>query len=80
MKIMIAEDDVISRRVLENALTKWGFDVTAVADGQSAWDVFQREDAPRMAIMDWMLPELDGIEVCRRIRAAETRLRLTLSC
>jgi DNA-binding response OmpR family regulator len=72
MKIMIAEDDVISRRVLENALTKWGFDVTAVADGQSAWDVFQKEDAPRMAIVDWMLPELDGIEVCRRIRAAET--------
>jgi len=72
MKIMIAEDDVISRRLLENALTKWGFEVIAVADGQSAWEVFQDEDAPRIAIMDWMLPELDGIEVCRRIRAAET--------
>lgn len=71
MKIMIAEDDVISRRLLENALTKWGFEVTAVADGQSAWEAFQDEDAPRIAIMDWMLPELDGIEVCRRIRAAE---------
>jgi len=72
MKIMIAEDDVISRRLLENALTKWGFEGIAVADGQSAWEVFQDEDAPRIAIMDWMLPELDGIEVCRRIRAAET--------
>ena len=72
MKILIAEDDVVSRRLLENALTQWGFEVTAVADGLSAWEVFQGEDAPRIAIMDWMLPEIDGVEVCRRVRAAET--------
>ena len=72
MKILIAEDDLTSRRLLESALTKWGFDVTAVADGQSAWKAFQTENAPRITLMDWMLPELDGIEVCRRIREAET--------
>jgi len=72
MKILIAEDDITSRRLLESALTKWGFDVTAVADGQSAWKAFQTENAPRITLMDWMLPELDGIEVCRRIREAET--------
>ena len=72
MNILIAEDDVVSRRLLKNALTKWGFEVTAVSDGRSAWETFQTEGAPRIAIMDWMLPEIDGIELCRRIRDAET--------
>ena len=71
MKILIAEDDITSRRLLKAALQKWGFDVLAVADGQKAWETLQREDAPRIAIMDWMLPGLDGVEVCRRIRTTE---------
>ena len=72
MKILIAEDDTTSRRLLKAALEKWGFNVTAVADGRKAWEAFQDEDPPRIAIMDWMLPGLDGIEVCRRIRTTET--------
>ena len=69
MKILIAEDDAISRRVLEATLTKFGYDVVVAADGAEAWALLEREDAPRMAILDWMMPEIDGIELCRRLRS-----------
>lgn len=69
MKILIAEDDPISRVVLERTLTNWGHEVVVVCDGQSAWDILQRGDAPKLAILDWMMPLIDGLEVCRRVRA-----------
>lgn len=68
MRILIAEDDSASRRVLETVLGRWGYEVTAVADGLQAWQSLCVEDAPRLAILDWMMPEMDGAEVCRRIR------------
>lgn len=68
MKILIADDDTISRRILRVALTKWGYETVATQNGRDAWDVLQGGDAPRMAILDWMMPELDGIEVCREVR------------
>lgn len=68
MKILIADDDTISRRILQVALTKWGYETVATQNGREAWDVLQQVDAPRMAILDWMMPELDGIEVCREVR------------
>lgn len=67
MKILIADDDTISRRILRVALTKWGYETVATQNGRDAWDVLQGGDAPRMAILDWMMPELDGIEVCREV-------------
>jgi two-component system, cell cycle response regulator len=72
MKILIAEDDVVSRRVLAANLEKWGHEVVVAADGAEAWEIFQREDVG-LAILDWMMPEMDGLEVCRRIRATEGR-------
>jgi DNA-binding response OmpR family regulator len=66
--VLIAEDDPIFRRVLESWFRRWDYSVTAVEDGLNAWDVLQREDAPQLAILDWMMPGLDGIELCRRIR------------
>jgi len=71
MKILIAEDDQISRGVLEAALVKRGYEVVVTSNGQEAWEVLQREDAPQMAILDWMMPIMDGLEVCRKVRARE---------
>jgi two-component system cell cycle response regulator len=68
MKILIAEDDVTSRLILENMLTKWGYDVVSTTDGNDAWEKLQEEDAPRLLILDWMMPGIEGIEICRRIR------------
>jgi sigma-B regulation protein RsbU (phosphoserine phosphatase) len=71
MKILIAEDDPVSRCFLEVTLVKWGYEVIATSDGNEAWEAFQRE-MPTIAILDWMMPGIDGAEVCRRARAIET--------
>lgn len=68
MRILIAEDNVVSRRVLETTLLKWGHEAVVTCDGAEAWETLRQEDAPRLAILDWMMPGMDGVEVCRRIR------------
>jgi two-component system, cell cycle response regulator len=68
VKVLIADDDTISRRILQVALTKWGYETVATQNGREAWEVLQQTDAPRMAVLDWMMPELDGIEVCQEVR------------
>jgi two-component system, cell cycle response regulator len=65
---LIAEDDPIFRRILESWFKKWDYQVTAVENGLAAWEVLQQEDAPQLAILDWMMPGMDGIELCRKIR------------
>jgi signal transduction histidine kinase len=70
VKILIAEDDGASRAILAQFLTRLGHDVVATADGQQALDVFRREDVP-VLISDWMMPNLDGLGLCRQIRAEE---------
>ena len=72
MKILIAEDEFVSRSILKAALTKWGHKVIETKDGKEAWAKFQEPDAPKLVILDWVIPEMEGIEVCRRIRKAET--------
>jgi CheY-like chemotaxis protein len=69
MRVLIAEDDPISRRLLEASLTRWGHEPVVTVDGTQAWSVLSGPDAPRLAVLDWMMPELDGVEVCRRVRA-----------
>src|SRR5262249_50455492 len=69
MKILIADDDPASRRLLEVTLTRRGYDVVVAVDGHVAWDHLQRPDAPRLAILDWMMPGYDGPELCRMLRA-----------
>lgn len=68
MKILIAEDDPASSRYLEVALRQWGYQVTAAKDGAEAWHDLEAGEAPTLIILDWMMPELDGLEICRRIR------------
>jgi two-component system, cell cycle response regulator len=72
LKILIADDDLTSRTILNGALKKWGYDPIVVIDGKAAWEIMQEPDAPKLVILDWNMPELDGIEVCRRIRANAT--------
>jgi DNA-binding response OmpR family regulator len=66
--VLIAEDDPVSRRVLEASLAKWDYDVTVTCDGLEAWEAASAADSPRLLVLDWMMPELDGPEVCRRVR------------
>jgi two-component system cell cycle response regulator len=71
MKILIAEDDPVSRRVLEANLVEWGYDVMIASDGSEAWELLQKPGAPNLVISDWMMPHMDGLELCRRIRQME---------
>ncbi|HEV2493063.1 MAG TPA: diguanylate cyclase [Terriglobia bacterium] len=68
MRILIAEDDPVSRRLLEAFLSRWGYDVVSARDGAEAWELLQRENAPTLAILDWMMPGMDGVQVCRKTR------------
>jgi two-component system, cell cycle response regulator len=66
--VLIAEDDPIFRRVLESWFKRWNYRVTAVENGVAAWEVLKKEDPPQLAILDWMMPGMEGIELCRKIR------------
>ncbi|MBM3783926.1 MAG: diguanylate cyclase [Acidobacteria bacterium] len=68
MRILIADDSTVSRHLLESMVKKWGYDVVSTSDGVQAWDVLQQPDAPRLAILDWMMPGLTGPEVCKLVR------------
>jgi diguanylate cyclase (GGDEF)-like protein len=68
MRILVAEDDPVSLRLLQACLVEWGYEVTSVTDGQKALDVLRGREAPRLAILDWIMPGKDGIEICREIR------------
>lgn len=72
-RILIAEDDPVSRRVLQAFLAKWEYDVSAAADGIEALSVMEQPDAPELAVLDWMMPGLDGPEVCRKVRELADR-------
>jgi sigma-B regulation protein RsbU (phosphoserine phosphatase) len=69
MKVLIAEDKPDSRQLLQIMVSKWGYEPVATRDGAEAWEALRREDAPQLALLDIMMPELDGLEVCRRVRA-----------
>ena len=73
MQILIAEDNNISRRLLETTLSRWGYDVITCVDGIAAWEVLQAPSAPQMAILDWMMPKMDGVELCRHVRDPQQR-------
>jgi len=72
MQILISEDDFTSRIALTGVLQKNGYEVAVTVNGAEAWDVLRQPDAPRLAILDWMMPEMDGLEVVRRVRTLES--------
>jgi DNA-binding response OmpR family regulator len=69
MRILIAEDDATSRLVLAATLRRWGHEVVETCDGLDAWQALQAPDAPSLAVLDWMMPGLDGLELSRRARS-----------
>jgi len=68
MKILIAEDESVSRRMLEATVSKWGYEVSLACDGNEAWAQLQQPASPPLLILDWQMPGIDGIDLCRRIR------------
>lgn len=72
-KILIAEDHYVSRHLLERNLSNWGFTVISAEDGEEALNILNSEEAPPIAILDWMMPKMDGIDICRAIRARKDR-------
>ena len=68
MRILIADDSIVSRHLLDATLRKWGYEVVVACDGAEAWEVLQAENAPSIAILDWVMPGLTGPEVCKRVR------------
>src|ERR1700740_1299286 len=69
--VLVAEDDPISRRILEAHLSKWGYQVIAIDNGAKALEILKADEAPELLLLDWMMPGIDGIELCRRIRAMQ---------
>ncbi len=67
MRVLIAEDEPISCRALEKSISGWGYETVTARDGQEAWTAIKKNDI-QLAVLDWMMPEIDGIELCRRIR------------
>jgi diguanylate cyclase (GGDEF)-like protein len=70
MRVLVAEDNLVFQSMLRGILTRWGYVPVMVRDGLDAWRCLQAESAPRLAILDWMMPGLDGVEICRRVRSA----------
>ncbi|HXM40659.1 MAG TPA: diguanylate cyclase [Bryobacteraceae bacterium] len=67
-QILVADDSPVFRDLLQRMLLEWGYEVTTVTDGQQAWDLLRQENGPRLALLDWMMPGMEGAEVCRRVR------------
>jgi sigma-B regulation protein RsbU (phosphoserine phosphatase) len=78
MKALIADDDRIAREILTRNLRQWGFDVVAVTDGAEALAYLQAVNDPTLAILDWMMPRLDGPAVCRQIRSERATANMYL--
>jgi diguanylate cyclase (GGDEF)-like protein len=72
-KVLIAEDDPVSCHLLKNLLIKWDYDVTIATDGIQALRILESEGAPRLAVLDWMMPGMEGVQICERIRERTDR-------
>ncbi len=72
MRVLIAEDDHVSRLVVESLLVRWGYEVVLTANGDQARAALEQADAPRMALLDWMMPGMDGVDLCRLVRLNPT--------
>jgi len=67
IKVLIAEDNAVSARILQKNIKDWGYEVVLVQDGKKAWLALQKEEI-RLAVLDWMMPEINGIQLCKKIR------------
>lgn len=77
-RILVAEDDPVSRTLISSLLEKWGYEVVITNDGAEAMTILRGGDAPSLAILDWSMPGMDGLEICRRLRDAEKTVYIIL--
>jgi sigma-B regulation protein RsbU (phosphoserine phosphatase) len=68
MRALIAEDNATTRLLLESTMIDWGYDVIATSDGVEAWQALQHAEIPELVLLDWKMPGMDGIQVCRQFR------------
>jgi DNA-binding response OmpR family regulator len=68
LRVLIADDDPPTRVLLRAAISQWGYHVIEARDGEEAWNMLQEADAPRVIILDWLMPKIDGVDLCRRIK------------
>jgi len=73
LRVLVAEDENLSRRLLVNVLESWGYSVVVACNGDEAWDQLCAPDPPPLVLLDWMMPGIDGLEICRRLRADAAR-------
>lgn len=78
VRILVAEDDKISRQIIQHLLTTWGYEVETADDGQKAMMALRSVNAPAIAILDWEMPGMDGLEICRRVREADRTIYLLM--
>jgi len=71
VKVLVADDSIVSRHLLNATLSKWGYEVVIACDGDQAWEILQQPDAPKLAVLDWLMPGMTGLEVCRKVREYE---------
>lgn len=70
MQVLVVDDSAVYRKLIGDHLRSWGFEVTVAETGSQAWEILEQADAPKLVLLDWVLPDLDGIELCQRIRQA----------
>ena len=76
MRALVADDDVVTAALLRTTLQRWNLEVTVAHDGQAAWDALECDPSISLVVLDWSMPRLDGLEVCRRIRSTAAREHL----
>ncbi len=79
-RILAAEDNPVIQTMLRNMLKHWGYEAVIARDGRQAWEILRSENAPRLAILDWMMPGMDGVEVCKHVRATVREPHTFTSC
>ena len=73
MRVLIADDDRVAAEALSRTLVRWDYEVAVASNGADAWHELRKPDAPSLAILDWMMPHMDGPDVCRLVRNEPSR-------
>ncbi|MCR9210861.1 MAG: response regulator, partial [bacterium] len=68
MKLLIADDNPVWRNLISAAVENWGYRIELASDGNEAYELLQSDDPPRLALLDWLMPGMEGVEICRRIK------------
>jgi len=68
MRLLVADDDILTHKIIRALLTQWGYRIVTACDGNEAWDILKSDNCPKLVLLDWMMPGMDGAEICREVR------------